>query len=273
MKRFTISVITTICFFAVSAQPNCEIYKQDDPCYRACQAATEGGQLPQGSRKSQLLFDEAIQLCPSLGYAYFEKAVPYLKRGEFITWKSLIDKAVELSPIEYLGYRGWCRYQFLRDYEGAIEDIDRLTGIVGSPNVGYSANGDYQLTIAKALCYKAIGEKEKAITTIEDQLKNQQYSAGIYDYLHLGVLKLEMNDLTGAFAALEKQIQTNDYLADTYYYLAIVYEKLGQSERGKANLIKAKDYYQRKYHRLDPYTTPMDKVFLSQIERELQKFD
>src|SRR4051812_11845421 len=113
------------------SQPNCNVYKlENNPsCYEACLIATEA-EAGQGSKASQLQFDKAIELCPGFDYAYFEKSVPYLKRGDFISWKKLIDKAVELNPTGYLAYRGWCRYQFVRDYRGAIADLERLDSLV-----------------------------------------------------------------------------------------------------------------------------------------------
>lgn len=252
------------------SQPNCTIYKMNnnEPCYKACTLATEG-EGPQGSRESQLKFDEAIALCPTFDYAYREKSVPYLKRGDFVTWKKLIDKAVALNPMDNLGYRGWCRYQFVRDYQGAIEDFEKLSTMT-SFDIGYSANGDYQLNIAKALCYKALGQKQKAIAIIEKQLATDGYSPQSYDYLHLGVLKMETGMNQEAIACFTKSITIGDYLAEVYYYLGLVYKKMGDSSAYKANMIKAKEYYLKGYKRFDPYTQPMDKIYLSTIEAELK---
>lgn len=253
---------------AAVAQPNCLIYDAKDPCREACEKAVQAAELPQGSRSSQVLFDESIALCPTLDYAYAEKSVPYLKRGEFITWKKLMDKAVELNPDFHLGYRGWCRYQFLRDYAGAIDDLERLTTLRGW-NLGYSSNGNYHLAIALALCYKAIGAPEKAIELIQTTLARKEYSVGIFDYLHLGVLKLEQQDLEGAVQAFNLQIQNNQYVAETYYYLAMAYEAQGNSDLVQQNLVRAKQYYQQGYRLFDPYTHPMDNVYLSQIDQAL----
>jgi tetratricopeptide (TPR) repeat protein len=195
------------------SQPNCNVYKMNNnqPCYEACVTATES-EAGQGTKASQLQFDKAIELCPSFDYAYFEKAVPYLKRGDFITWRKLIDKAVELNPTGHLGYRGWCKYQFVRDYRGAIKDLEKLDSLL-SYDIGYSINGDYQLNIAKALCYKAIGQKSKAVEIIENQLAQKGYTPMTYDYLHLGVLKMETGDTDGGIEYLKKSIAFNDYLA------------------------------------------------------------
>lgn len=250
------------------AQVNCNVYNMngEESCYKACELATIAADY-QGSRQSQMQFDSAIQMCPALDYAYHEKSVPYLKRGDFITWKKLMDAAVALNPAK-LAYTGWCRYQFVRDYRGAIQDLERLDSLVDH-DIGYSVNGDYHLNIARALCYKAIGERQKAIEIMEQQLSKKDYSPWTYDYLHLGVLKLEVGDLAGGLDYLQKSIAYNDYLAENYYYLGLIYKKQNKFEEFKQNMLKAKTFYLKGYRRFDPYTTPMDKIFLQDIEKEL----
>jgi tetratricopeptide (TPR) repeat protein len=254
----------------VYAQPNCNVYKlnKDEPCYRACIIATEH-HYSQGSRESQLKFDSAQALCPTFDYAYREKSVPYLKRGDFATWKKLIDKAVELNPLLHMGARGWCKYQFLRDYKGAIEDFDKLAWLT-KHDIGYSVNGDYHLNVAKALCYKALGDPKKAIAIIEEQLSREGYSPMPYDYLHLGVLKFETGDNTGGIEYLKKSIAYNDYLAEAYYYLGLIYKRQKSNKQYRENMIKARELYLKGHKRVDPYTHPMDKIYLSDIERELK---
>jgi tetratricopeptide (TPR) repeat protein len=240
-------------------------------CYEACIIATEET-YGQGTKGSQLKFDKAIALCPNLDYAYFEKAVPYLKRGDFVTWRGLIDKAVELNPMVHLGYRGWCRYQFLRDYKGAISDLEKLDSM-STHDIGYSINGDYQLNFAKALCYKAIGQKSKALEIMEQQLAKKDYSPMTYDFLHVGVLKMELDDLDGGIAYLKKSIAYNEYLAEPYYYLALIYKKKKAMKDFIENIEKARTHYLKGYRRFDPYTHPMDKIYLADIERELKTLD
>jgi tetratricopeptide (TPR) repeat protein len=267
IRSFLLSIIL-LPFLSV-AQPNCNVYKMnnDEACYKACELAIEAEKY-QWEREAQIKFDEAIQQCPKLDYAYVEKSVPYLKSGDFIEWKRIIDKAVEINPLGRLGYRGWCRYQFLRDYKGAIADFERLDSLTKF-DIGYSQNGDYQLNIVKALCYKALGEKKKAIEIIEKQLTEKGYAAFLYDYLHLGVLKMEIGDDAGGIEFLMKSITLNDYFAEPYYYLALIYKKQKLAKESKENLEKAKTYYLKGYKRSDPYTHPMDKIYLADIEKEL----
>ncbi len=264
MKRISVLLLLSLVCLPLYAPPNCELYKNDADCYEACQAAMKAIRFRQGSYYSQQYFDQSIELCQSFAYSYQEKAVPFLKRGAFIEWKRLIDKAVEYAPREYLGYRGWCRLQFLRDYEGAIQDIERLRSMT-IHDIGYCQTGDYHLNVALALCYKATGEIEKAQLLIEEQLNNKNVPVGLYDYYHLGVMEYEQGNYEKAIQSLQSQIAVNDYMGETYYFLAMIYREQGQEEVALQNLKKAEQYYRQGRFRSDTYTEPMDKIYLLDI--------
>ncbi|MTI31069.1 tetratricopeptide repeat protein [Xanthovirga aplysinae] len=271
--RNSILIFIFSLFFSIPlfSQPNCEAYRYqgDTLKYLACMQAKKREGHYQFSREYQEAFDEAIGIDSTFDYAYREKSVAYLKSGDFITWKNLIDKAVALNPEAHLGARGWCRYQFFRDYKGAIEDIENFEKLVNY-DVGYSVNGVYHLSIAKAICYKALGQKERAISIIEEKLKEKDYFAGIYDYLHLGVLYLELGRYEKAISAFVKQSQGNE-IAENQYYLGMVYKKLGNKEKYVECLQRSQDLYVGRRNMYDPYTHPYDKVYLEDIQDELEK--
>jgi len=271
MKIFNL-IILLLSFSSVLAQPNCEAYKYygDTLKYEACKKAMEIKGHYQFSKEYQTILDESLTIDPTFDYAYWAKSIAYLKSGDFVTWKKLIDKAVEYNPKEHLGYRGWCRYQFFRDYKGAIEDIEKLDSLVDY-DIGQSQNGTYHLNIAKGLCYKAIGKKEKAIEIIENQIKlnEEENFVGAYDYLHLGVLYLETERFEKAIELFKKQSETNE-LAENQYYSALAFLNLDKSTEYKSYLIKAKELYIRGIKMSDPYSNPMDKIYLENIEKELK---
>ena len=267
MRRILLLAVFLFAIEDLYAPPNCEIYRDDKNCYQSCNSALRAIRYQQGSWQSQKHFDKSIAKCSTFAYSYMEKAVPYLKRGDFIGWKELIDKAVELSAEEYLGYRGWCRLQFLRDYRGAIQDIEELLSLV-TYDIGYCQTGDYHLEIALALCYKETGDNKKAEELILTKLEEDDYHLGFYDYYHLGVIQYEQGKYEEAIISFQRQIEVNDYLAETYYYLALAYQANSDQERYEINLEKAEKYYLEGKYRTDGYCRPVDKIYLADIEKE-----
>ncbi|MFK7954257.1 MAG: tetratricopeptide repeat protein [Ekhidna sp.] len=264
MKR--VLIVLFFVPFWLHSQPNCKVYEGD--CKKACELAVKPGG-GQGSRSSQDKFDRAIALCPDqIAYFYMEKAVPYLKRGDFIAWKKLIDKAVEIDPIGQLGYRGWCRFQFLRDYEGAIKDIELLDSIMVA-DIGYGQNGQYHLYTTLALCYKKLGEIDKAIDILEKHTGTTNYSPWAFEYLHLGVMYLEQKNFDKAQICFNKQLKVVD-LAETNYYLAKTIKELGNSNYIEHLKIAEIHYVSgRKLH--DVYTTNVDKIYLKDIQQMMRE--
>jgi len=259
LPKYFLSLFIVVLYTNLHAQVNCNVIEGEN-CKKACEIYNGSG--IQGFKESQENFDRAIALCPSFSDAYIEKSVPHLKRGDFLTWKILIDKAVELNPKMHLSYRGWCRYQFLRDYNGAIADIEALEKIYPTGYLGYSANGDYELHIAKALCYSATGQKEKAISIIENQLSEKDHNVGLYDHYQLGVTYFETGKYDKALENFEKQSKVDDFAENIYF-------------RSKVSKVRNKDYLDLKTLALktydegkmmkDGYTHHFNKVYRTQM--------
>lgn len=245
--------------FAFS-QYNCNAIEGED-CKKACELYNYWGKY-QGHRDSQEGFDQAIELCPTFSDAFMEKAVPYLKNGDFATWKILIDKAVELNPKMHLSYRAWCKYQFLRDYKGAIADFDTMEKLGLKINQYSSQNGDYNLEIAKGICYSALGDKEKAKSILENQISKKDYIIGLYDYFQLGVTYYQLNNYDKAIENFEKQSKKLEFAENIFY-------------KAKVSKIRNKDYLNLKQLALktyddgtylkDPYTHHFNKVYRMEI--------
>lgn len=258
-QKYYLSLFILMVYANLLSQVNCNTIEGED-CKKSCEISNEAGHF-QGFYDSQKLFDQAIALCPENDAAYAEKAVPFLKRGEFISWKKLIDKAVELNPKMHLGYRGWCKYQFLRDYEGALKDFDDLEKFYPN-NIGRSVNGDYDLYIAKAFCLDALGKTDKAISTIEKAINRTNYFTGNYDYFQLGVLYFQQNKFDKALENFEKQSKVLDF-AENIFYKAKV-SKIRNKDYLELKNLALKTYDEGKFMK-DPYTHHYNKVYRKQI--------
>lgn len=265
----TLILLLFVSAISMHAQ-NCNFYLlQGDTCQNeACKIAEPRNIHYQYSKEYQEICDDAIAHCPDYAPAYSHKSTAYLKSGDFVTWEYLMGKAVDLVPKDYLAYRGWCRYSFFLDYQGAIEDLERLESLIGY-ETGYSAEGDYHLQVARALCYKGLGNKEKAISILEDYFEKSNGDGRVYNYLHLGVLYLESGQIAKAKACMEKQLQINS-LAEAHYYMALIHKSEKDDPACRSQLELAKTQYEAGLRMRHDYTHHMDKVYLIQINEALE---
>ena len=75
--------------------------------------------------------------------------------------------------------------------------------------------------------------------------------------------------LEKAIIYLDRQIEVNDYMGETYYFKALVNKVLNQNDQYLQNLQKAESYYRSGKNRIDTYTETVDKIYLSDILEEL----
>ena len=275
MRKSTNFIIFWIIIFVqnINTAQNCNafLYQKDTLQYEGCLIAEDAYQYYQYSREYQEILDSAIKKCSRFSFAYRNKSMAYLKSGDFITWKYLIDKAVEYDFSGNIGYRGWCKFQFFRDYQGAIDDIESLEAVYKG-NIGYSAGGQYHLKVAKALCYKQLGKIEKAITIMELYMQDTTNQISVFDHLHLGVMYLETAAYEQAINQFKLQGVHSDQ-AENQFYLALCHQKMGNDLLFNKHIAKAKEMYIQNKKMYFHYTEPIDRVYLAEIEDAMENKD
>ncbi|WP_378184798.1 hypothetical protein ACE939_08400 [Aquimarina sp. W85] len=80
---------------------------------------------------------------------------------------------------------------------------------------------------------------------------------------------METERIKKAIEMFKKQSKTNE-LAENQYYLALTYRKLDNPTESISCLKKAKELYIRERKMFDPYSNPMDKIYLENIENEIK---
>lgn len=176
-----------------------------------------------------MLFDSAIVFSPHFDYAYYQKAVPYLKRGFLEEGIKLLNKAVELAPLDHLTYRATWYFQH-ESYAYCRRDLERFYAMDGA-YLSYTIGGGLEMRILLGIVYSKMGENEKAVETVLvaiDEYPSRDFM-GIYDYHTLGISQYFNGDYATAQETLEKSIAVNAEIADTYYFLALVEEELGNA--------------------------------------------
>lgn len=270
-----IILITGLCLavFRLSAQPeNCLLFPEATAARRACELYQAGCLEPQGSAPSQALFDQAIAADSTFAAAWYEKSVPFLKRGLWAEWNRLNNVAVRLDPAEYRGKRGWCRYKFLLDARNALPDLlyhDSIT----SHKPGRTGDGDYDIRMYIGFCYRDLGDSLTAVKVMEQCiLENEEISfTGTWDYYHLGVLHFQLGNLAEAEKWLNKQFIAYPELADNLYYLGKIFLIKNQGETAAAYLKRAEQSFLQGYRLCNPYTGFPDEVALQEIRQLLGK--
>lgn len=257
--------------FWAAAQPNCNVFlwNGDTAQYRACEfVEIHKNDYYQFDWRQMDLWEEAIEMCPHFAYPHCEKAAPYIKAGNFVKWKTNIDKAVQYAPFDYLSRRASNRYKFFADYQGTLDDIMLLEQLMQGEDIGPTSNGMYHLNMVKGLCLKALGNNQAAIEVLEAQLDHKDHFVGLYDHLHLGVLYLEEGMLNEALTAFAAQSVRND-IAENRYYSALAHKQLDQVDAYQNNLAQASKLYQKGRKMNDPYNELFDQIYWSDIEAEL----
>jgi len=219
---------------AIFGQGNCLIYPEGSGERRACELSYLAIEYPQGSKESQALFDQAIEVGPKYAWAYYQKSVPFFKRGMFADGVTLINRAIALEPRNYLYYRAYW-YFYNLSYDHAIRDLEALYTTHKS---GYTTtpSGELEMRLILAMALGQTGRASEGIAWIEDLMeryREQPYLKGLYDHHCLGILYLENDQLDLAEVEFQEQLKVNDRFADTYYYLGLLKEKQRQPEEAK----------------------------------------
>ncbi len=246
MVRFNMYYYSCLCFFificdvsTLSAQGNCLIYPENSGERIACELCYRAIAYKQGSKESQLLFDKAIELGPKFAWAYYQKSVPFFKRGLFAEGVSLINKAIELEPQNYLYYRAYW-YFYNRSYDHCIKDLEAL---YTTHKISYCAtpSGELEMRLLLAMAYANSGKVSKGISWLQhlmDVYKKEPHLKGVYDHFCLGVLYYKNNQLDLAETEFEKQLIVDANFSHTYYYLGLIKEK-------KSDHTLAKEYFRQ----------------------------
>ncbi len=217
----------------ISSQGNCLLYKEGSKERQACELSHRVAEYRQGSRESQDLLDQVIKLNPNYAWAYYEKSVPFFKRGLLSEGLWLINKAIELEPNKYLYYRAYW-YFYNRSYDNCIKDLEELYTIY-NPTYRSTPGGELEMRLLLGISYTYKNNPAKGIKWVQDLMedyKEQPHLKGLYDHYCLGILYFNNQQYDLAKTEFEKQTSVDDNFADTYYYLGLISQK--REENGVA---------------------------------------
>lgn len=219
----------------------------------------------QGFYLSQKIFDILIFQNPEDSNLYFEKSVAFNKRGEYAEGFRLLNKAVELDPSWHLGYRGWLRLVKVKDYKGAIKDLNRLDSL--TPNVvdyPWSNNIHYLL----GLSYQGLKKYDYALNEFDKAIISEKDSSWVNHNLYLlkGIILREQGKYTHAMANFNACLENNyGQSPEAYYQKALIFKRLEKFDSARFNLKKSLKLFNTGYKHKDIYNEVSNELYLSDI--------
>ncbi|MFS4467634.1 tetratricopeptide repeat protein [Maribacter sp. 2210JD10-5] len=224
----------------------------------------------QGSLLSQQVFDLLKAQYPDYSNAYFEQSVAFNKYGNHARGFELLNQSVEIDPVLHLGYRGYMKLRFLREYDDALEDFKRLDSL--TPNVVDAPWGE-NIDFLRGECYFGKKDFSKAIVCFNRYIKNEKEDwADIQTFVYLGLCEYELEHFEKAILEFNRALSQSEHICEAYFGLAKTYTKLGKLELAKKHIAKAEENIT--YKRDNEYNEYLNEIYLWEIrefKQELEK--
>jgi tetratricopeptide (TPR) repeat protein len=225
-----------------------------------------GRSLSQGSKDSQYFFDSSIKTDSTFSYGYFEKSVPFNKRGDYAKGFELLNKAVELNPKMHLGYRGWLRLIKLKDYKESISDLQKLKKIKSKHT--YKAWGQ-NINFLIGISYLGMKNYVIAIEYFNFAINENSFEIDLNHHLYNAIALFEIADFEQSIQNLKFCINHNKNFTEAYYYLGINYSSLNKKTEARINFNIALSLYLRGFKNKNPYNEVFMELYLSDIKEKL----
>ena len=220
----------------------------------------------QGSLFSQTMFNILKFQNPNNSNIYFEQSVAFNKYGYHDKGFELLDQAVELEPKMHLGYRGYMKLRFLRDFDGALSDFNRLDTL--TPDFNDAPWGE-NIDFVRGESHFGNNDYKKAIECFQRNIENQSEGwADIQSFVYLGMCEYELGNYAKAIINFNKALEQSDKTTEAYFYLSKVYKATDSLPKAREFLEKAKENLS--YKRDDPYNEYLNEIYLNDII-ELEK--
>jgi tetratricopeptide (TPR) repeat protein len=217
--------------------------------------------------------DSLIAICPNISEAYQEKAFPFLFNGQYAKAFELEDKAVELDPERWIGYRAYLYCIYSKNYEKSLADFAAAEKIAPIAHVM-----DHTYAYYFGLCYLETSALDKAETAflkdIAEQKKGDSGNDVHFNSLfYLGMVYYEMREFELAEKYFKECLHLYDQYPEANFYMGKVLQITG-NERSSFYFNKAHESYLEGYRINEPNSARIRyprQITVAELENMKQK--
>lgn len=229
--------------------------------------------FPNGTEEAHWCIDRALKADPTFAKGWMEKSKSLNKSGLYAEGFHYLNKAVALEPTTYLGHRGYLKLYMLRDYEGAIEDLERLEELNPEASIG-PWRDDLFFTLGVA--YQQLGEYRGAIYYFNTSVKNTIANKGTEAinkkvFLYRGISLFEMGRVRTAIKDFNRAINHADNYSEAYYYRGLALIKLHRRGSACRSFRKSLELFDENNSHNAHFEMP-NQIYLSDIEEAMSRY-
>jgi len=221
----------------------------------------------QGAVYRQENSDNLIALKPEKAEYYQGKSMAHTKIGDYHIAFPLMEKAYELNAKESGYYYGWLLLYYYRDYDRAIQKLIEYDNF--TPNQGDFAWGEH-VNYLKGLCYKQMGEYDKAITEFNTVIELEGEHVDVYAFVYRGVCKIKQKRFEEALLDIDRAIQNYPQNSMAYFYKGLVLEKMEQRDKALLAYEESLSLLTKGYLFRNPYHESFDGISIEMIEDQIK---
>jgi tetratricopeptide (TPR) repeat protein len=195
-------------------------------------------QEPLFSKRRLDLTDSALKYLPKDAYLWQQRSMPLIKQMKYELSLQYMDSAVKYNPSMYVGYRGFLKCIFQKDYKSALPDL--LKSKAERPEADEM---DHPWSFWIGLCHLQLNQYEKAEAAFQDCVDHDNEVSNSWGhFLHpfyLGVAQLERKKYAEAQANFDLTLQRHKLFADVKYYKAMCFQATSQLAQALEMLVQA----------------------------------
>ncbi|MFD2565468.1 tetratricopeptide repeat protein [Aquimarina rubra] len=223
----------------------------------------------QASSFRQAYTDSLIALNPENASYYQGKSIGHSKIGDYHISFPLLEKAMKLDPKETLYYTSWLMTDLYKDYDRAIEYLNRYDDYTpGQVDYAWGNNVNF----LKGEVLQALGRHEEAIAEFTKAINEEgmEYiDPSAFPYR--GISYTALKKYKKAIADFDLGIKVYDKSSLSHYYKGIALLEIGKKNEALVHIEKAKELVSKGFKKSDPYKEVYNEIYLMQIEDKLRE--